>query len=200
MADMAMIKRGARHAGEVGLFVDSPLFEDELATIRQGAEVSVTATQSRSLKQMRLAWGLCRKIADSGALGDADTRAVMQYILLKAKHVEYVTNVHRNGTEFTPVVKSIRFASMDQTAFTRLFDRMLWIVTTDILPDVPSDVLRDEIAQMAGVGVPEPQPKRQRKPRAPAVPASPSPASADPASPPHPEPSARQDHSIERKP
>jgi hypothetical protein len=164
MADMAMHKRPARHAGEVGLFVDSPLFEEEMATIRQGAEVSVTATQSRSLKQMRLAWGLCRKIADSGALGEADTREVMQFILLKAKHVRYVTNVHRDGTEITPIVKSIRFASMDQTAFTRLFERMLWIVATDILPDVPMGTIRAEIEKMAGVGVPDPEPPKA-KPR-----------------------------------
>jgi hypothetical protein len=163
LADMAMIKRPARHVGEVGLFIDSPLFEEEMATIRQGAEVSVTATQSRSLKQMRLAWGLCRKIADSGALGDADTRDVMQYLLLKAKHVRYVTSTFRHGTDVTPIVKSIRFASMDQTAFTRLFDRMLWIVTTDILPHVPEGELRDEIEKMSGIATPEPQPKRSSR-------------------------------------
>lgn len=162
MSDLVMRKRPAMHAGEVGLFLDTQVFQQEFDTIRQGVDVTVTATQSRSTKQMRLAWALCRKIADSGALGDADTRDVMDYLLLKAKHVRYVTNIHRGGTEVTPIVKSIRFSSMDQTAFTRLFDRMLWIVTTEVLPDVPDGVLRNEIEAMSGVTTHEPERRRTK--------------------------------------
>lgn len=164
-ADLVMRKRPAMHAGEMGLFIDTQVFEEEFAAIKQNTDVTVTATQSRNIKQMRLAWALCRKIADSGALGDCDTRDVMNYLLLKAKHVRYVTNVHREGTEITPIVKSIRFASMDQTAFDRLFNRLVFIVTSDVLPDVPDGVLREEIEKMAGIEAPTPEqkPVRQRR-------------------------------------
>lgn len=165
MADLVMRKRPAMHAGELGLFIDSEVFEEEFASIKQGTDVSVEAKQSRNLKQMRLAWGLCRKIADSGALGDADTREVMNYLLKKAKHVKYIANQHRDGVEVEVIVKSIRFASMDQTAFDRLFNRMIYIVTSEIIPDVPAGVLRDEIEKMSGVTAPEPKapPKRRRR-------------------------------------
>jgi len=160
-ADLVMRKRGALHAGEIGLFIDSMVFEDDLASIKMNTDVTVTATQSRSIKQMRLAWALAKKIADSGVLGDCDQRDAMNYLLLKARHVRYVTNTHRGGTETTPIVKSIRFASMDQTAFQRLMNRMLYIVDTEILPDMPEGSLRDDVERMAGVSVSAPETKHK---------------------------------------
>jgi hypothetical protein len=165
MADLVMRKRPAMHAGELGLFIDTQVFEDEFAAIKQGTDVTVTATQSRNIKQMRLAWGLCRKIADSGALGDSDTRDTMNYLLKKAKHVKYIANTHRDGVEVEVIVKSIRFASMEQTAFDRLFNRMLFIVTSEIIPDMPDGELRAEVEKMAGVTTPEPEKPKQRRRR-----------------------------------
>lgn len=187
MADLVMRKRPALHAGEIGLFIDSPVFEDDFGHIRQGTDVVVTATQSRNIKQMRLAWALAGKIAKSGVLGDADSRDVMNYLLKKAKHVRYIANQHRDGVEVEIIVKSIRFAQMEQTAFDRLFNRMIYIVATEILPDVPEGVIREEIEKMSGVSTPEPEapkPPRQRRTRA-AAPA-PDPVAALP--PPSPEP------------
>jgi hypothetical protein len=169
MADLVMRKRPAMHAGELGLFIDSPVFETEWETIKQGTDITVTATQSRNPKQHRLFWGLAGKIAESGVLGDADARDVVDYLLLKCKHVRYVTNVLRGGTEITPIVKSIRFAAMDQTAFDRLFNRALYIVTSEILPEMPESDLREEVEKMSGVSAPEPTlPKRRGRPRLPA--------------------------------
>lgn len=170
MADLVMVKRGALLKGELGLFIDSEVFQPEFDSIKQGTDVSVEAKQSRNLKQMRLAWGLCRKIADSGALGDADTREVMNYLLKKAKHVKYIANTHRDGVEVEVIVKSIRFASMEQTAFDRLFNRMIYIVTSEIIPDMPVNELRAEVEKMSGVTAPEPtKPKPRRRPAGSAI-------------------------------
>lgn len=189
MAELILRKRAAMHAGEIGLFVDSQVFEEEFASIKSGTDIEIKATQSRSLPQMRMAWALARKIADSGALGDADQRDVMDYLLLKARHVRYVTNQHRDGVETIPVVKSIRFAAMDQTAFQRLMNRMIHIVVTEILDGVPEGDLRNEIEKMAGVTTPEPDQKpapRPRKRSAPVAPISviPDDKNPDPTSPP----------------
>lgn len=171
MSDLVMRKRPAMRAGEIGLFIDAQPYEDEFARIKQGADVVVEATQSRNIRQHRLFWGLAGKIAESGVLGDVDERDVVDYLLLKCKHVRYVTNRHRDGVETTPIVKSIRFAAMDQTAFDRLFNRALFIVTSEILPDMPEGDLRAEVEKMAGVSTPEPEAKpkaapKQRRPRA----------------------------------
>jgi hypothetical protein len=169
MADLVMRKRPAMHAGELGLFIDSQVFEEDFASIKSGTDVHVKATQSRNLKQFRLAWSLAAKIAQSGVLGDAERREIMDYLLKKAKHVRYITNEHRDGIEVEVVVKSIRFEAMEQTAFDRLFNRMIYIILSEILPDMPEGQLRDEVEKMSGVTAPEPaavKPTRQRKPRA----------------------------------
>ena len=155
------------HQGEIGLFLDTQVFDEEWATINQGVDVTITATQSRNVRQFRLFWALAKKIADSGVLGDADSRDVVNYLLLKCKHVRYVTNKHRDGEETTPIVKSIRFAQMDQTEFNRLFQRALYIVTSEILPEMPDGELRAEVEKMAGVDSPEPEqkPRPQRRRR-----------------------------------
>src|SRR6202030_375759 len=72
MAELILRKREAMHAAEIGLFVEPEVFEDDFRSIKMNADVEIKATQSRSLKQMRLAWGLARKVAMSGALPDAD--------------------------------------------------------------------------------------------------------------------------------
>jgi hypothetical protein len=160
MADLILVKRPAMHKGEIGLFVDSETFESEFASIKNGVGLEVKATQPRSLPQMRHAWALATKIANSGVLGEASQRETMDYLLLKARHVRYVTTQFKGGTETIPVVKSIRFAAMDQTEFQRLYNRMIHIVATEILPEMPEGELRAEVERMAGVATPEPQPKR----------------------------------------
>jgi hypothetical protein len=161
------------HAGEVGLFIDSQIFEDEWATIKQGSDVEVEATQGVNMRQFRLFWALMGKIAKSGALGDTDTREVADYILMKCKWVRYVTSNWRGGTDTTPVVKSFRPTRMDGTVFNRIFERALYIVTSEILPDMPMGELRDDVEKMAGVSAPDPapaKPARQRRTKATAMP------------------------------
>jgi hypothetical protein len=179
MADLVMRKRPALRAGELGFFIDAEAFEDEFASVKQGVDVKVEATQSRSIKQMRLAWGLAGKIAKSGALGDAEQREVMNYLLKKARHVKYIANQHRSGVEVEVVVKSIRFAAMEQTAFNRLFNRMIFIVLSEILPDMPEGELRAEVEKMAGASIPDPDPPKRPRGRTPK--AMPAPVSVIPA-------------------
>jgi hypothetical protein len=128
-----MRKRASQHTGEIGLFIDSEVFESDFASIKMNTEVEIKATQSRSLKQLRLAWGLARRVAQSGALPDADdAKDVMDFIKIKCRHVRYIHDHHNGETVIVP--KSIRFAAMDQTAFQRFMNRAIYVVVTEILP------------------------------------------------------------------
>jgi hypothetical protein len=168
VADLVMRKRPAMHAGELGLFIDAQVFEEDFSNIRTGVDLQAKITQPHNLKQFRLAWALAAKIAQSGALGDADRREVMDYLLKKCKHVKYIYNKHRGGEELEVVPKSIRWSALEQDAFNRLFNRMIYVVITNILPDVPEGVIRDEIEKMAGINTPEPEakptPRRRGRP------------------------------------
>lgn len=177
MADLILRKRPAIQKGEIGMFLDTEVFREEFDSIKQNTDVTVEATQSRNPKQFRLFWALAAKIADSGVMGDATQRDVVDYLLLKCKHVKYITTNFRGGVDTMVVPKSIRFASMDQTAFNRLFDRALFVIASEILPEMPESELRSAVEQMAGVSAPEPKPRRPAG-------ATPAPAPADtPASP-----------------
>jgi hypothetical protein len=179
MAELVMRKRPAMHAGEIGLFIDSPVFEEDFSHIKSGTDVSVKATQGRNLKQFRLGWALAARIAQSGVLGDADQREVMDYLLLKVKHVRYVTHKYPSGLEETiPVPKSIRWQALDGTAFNRIFSRMIYVITSEILPEMPEGELREKVEQMAGVQQePAPEATKRRRNR----PALPAPISVIPA-------------------
>jgi len=170
VAEIAMTKRPAMHAGEMGLFIDSPIFEDDFANVRTKVGLQVKVTQPHNLKQFRLAWVLAGTIAKSGVLGDTDKEEAMAYLLKKAKHVKYVYNKHREGEELEVVVKSIRWAQLEQDAFNRIFNRMIYIVVSEILPDMPESELRAEVEKMAGVATPEPEPPKTRRRRAAAKP------------------------------
>jgi hypothetical protein len=166
MAEIAMTKRPAMHAGEMGLFIDSPIFEDDFANVRTKVGLQVKVTQPHNLKQFRLAWVLAGTIAKSGVLGDTDKEEAMAYLLKKAKHVKYVYNKHREGEELEVVIKSIRWAQLEQDAFNRIFNRMIYIVVSEILPDMPEGELRAEVEKMAGVATPEPEAPKPRRRRA----------------------------------
>jgi hypothetical protein len=163
MAELAMTKRPAMHAGEMGLFVDSPVFEEDFGRVRTKVGLQVTVTQPHNLKQFRKAWVLAGKIADSGALGDLDKVDVMQYLLKKAKHVKYVYNKHRDGEELEVVVKSIRWAQLEQDAFDRIYNRIIFIVVSEILPDMREDELKTDVENMVAGPDQEPPPKQRRR-------------------------------------
>lgn len=180
MVDLVMRKRPAMHAGEIGLFIDTQVFEEEFEHIKAGTDIQVKATQARNLKQMRLGWAIAGVVEKSGALGDVDKREVMDYILMKCKHVKYVSHTFPSGlVEIIPVVKSIRFAAMDGTDFNRLFNRMIYVVITDIIPQMEESYFRAKVEDLSGIGAPEPETKRVSRRRRPLT--LPAPVSVIPA-------------------
>lgn len=118
---------------------------DDLANIPVGKDVFVTVRAPRNPKQHRLAWALANKLSQCcEELPDAES--AMDFLKIKARHVKIV---HNPGTDHVFLVpKSISFASVDQSAFNRLFNRMVWIVCNEIVPGLDEGQLRDEIEAM----------------------------------------------------
>jgi hypothetical protein len=59
-------------------------------------------------RRRRLFWRLVGKIAESGLFGDVDSRDVVEYLLLKCKHVKYITTNSRDGMETIDVRIELR--------------------------------------------------------------------------------------------
>lgn len=115
-----------------------------LARIPIGTKCLVSIVVPRNLRQHRLAWVLATRIAEAMDLEDKE--AGMDLLKISARHVRWITNPLTG--EIWPRPLSIDFGSLDQIEFDRIFRRMVFAVTHNILPGVRESDLKREIEEM----------------------------------------------------
>ncbi len=120
-----------------------------LAEIPLSTGVMVTVKVPRNLRHFRLAWVLA-DIVSKSCDWLPDREASMDWLKIKARHVRIIHDPLRNKTAIVP--KSISFASLDQVGFKRVFDRMVHVVVTEIIPGMDEQSLRAEIEKIVGIG------------------------------------------------
>lgn len=165
MTDLVMRKRAGR-AGEIGLFVDTPVFEEDFEHIKMDADVEIKATTPRSLPQLKYAWAFATKIAEACDWLETKDDA-MDYMLVEAKHYRRIYDPLRKVAHVKP--KPTNFGAMDGTAYTRLLKRMKHVALTMIVPGLDETDLKNEIMAMIGADIPsfeETKAPPKRKPRA----------------------------------
>lgn len=147
MTDLVMTKRAGRQ-GEVGLFIESPVFEEDFSNIKMGTEVQVKATQPRSLKQHKFAWALATKLAELCSHGDEQLTKddIMDMLLVEAKHYRKVWDPLRKKVELKP--KPTNFGAMDGVAYTRLLNRIKYVAVTHLIPGLDPSKLKEEVEAM----------------------------------------------------
>lgn len=181
MTDLVMRKRQG-HAGEMGLFVESEVFEDDFSHIKVGAEVQVKATTPRSLRQLKFAWALATKIAQACDWVETKEDA-MDFMLIEAKHFRRIYDPLRKVAVLKP--KPTNFGAMDGTEYTRLLKRIVHVAVTIMVPGMDDNALKAEIEAMIGPDIPASAPAPEKPPRAPrqrkAVSAEPQPQPQEPA-------------------
>ena len=161
MTDLVMRKRQG-HTGEIGLFIDSPVFEEDFAHIKIGAEVQVKATTPRSLRQLKFAWALATKIAEACDWVESKEDC-MDFMLIEAKHFRRIYDPLRNVAILKP--KPTNFGAMDGTEYTRLLKRIVFVATTIMVPGMDDNALKTEIEAMIGPDL-EPKGKTNAKTKA----------------------------------
>lgn len=134
--------------------------EELLAKIPADKQVLVTAHLPRNINHHRLAWALATKVAEACDFLH-DPEDAMEWLKLKARHVRFVVD-HRSG-ETLIIPKSIRFASVDQQTFSRIFNRMVYVTVTEIIPGLDEGALRSEIEQMVGIAPPAVEPSKPKR-------------------------------------
>lgn len=144
MTEIPMRKRAGR-AGEIGLFVDSEIFEEEFASVKMNSDVKVKITTPRSIRQLRYAWALATKISQACDWLPTKDEA-MEFMLIEAKHVRRIYDPLRKIAYLRPLPTN--FAEMDGTKYTRLLNRMMYVATTLIVPGLPESDLKAEIEAM----------------------------------------------------
>lgn len=129
-----------------GLVPASEAAEELLAKLKPGQVVraDVAKPTARSLRQHRLYWALCQRVAEnSEALASAEQ--VSDLLKLSVGHCQLFEDA-KGQVWKTP--RSIAFASMPHDEFCTFMDQVIRVVVERILPGVDEDDLRREIEEM----------------------------------------------------
>lgn len=172
--EIAMRREGERLAP-----ID-PVSAEKLAAVPTNVDLLVTVKTPRNVKHFQKAWVLAQKVSEA-CDWLTDREVAMAWLLIKARHVRYVHDLNNNQAVIIP--KSIAWASLDQSAFTRLYNRILYVVTSEIIPGLDEGDLRREIEAMVGIDHTETPPRRKRHSSQQATGAQPAAANTESAAP-----------------
>lgn len=145
MTELVLRKRQGRE-GELGLFLDTPVFEEEWSSIRIGAEVVAECSVPETAKYRRFFHALVGKLADNCEWLNGDKDFAKEQLLLECRHATYHHDKLRGKTEIR--AKTTKNLSSDQ--WIRLLRRASHAVTTKFIPGMPENDLTTEISQMIG--------------------------------------------------
>jgi len=145
MTEIVFTKRAAR-IGEIGLFVESPIWDAEWSSIRIGAEVVAECTVPETAKYRKFFHALVGKLADNVEWLNGDKEFAKEQLLLECRHATYHVDRLRNKTEIR--AKTTKNLSSDQ--WIRLLRRASHAVTTKFIPGMKDNELKREIEAMLG--------------------------------------------------
>lgn len=156
MVEVILVKRRAK-AGEVGLFLDNQVFEEEWSSLPLDTEVKAECTVPANLKYLKFFWALVGKIVDNSPDDRwLDKEDCSNELRLQARHYKAIHDPLRGKTELKP--KSVSGLSAD--TWIRLLRRCTHIVITQYLPGMEESALKAEIEKMLGMDVfAQPAPK-----------------------------------------
>ena len=146
-AEIILVKRRAKE-GEIGLFCDSPVFEEEMTSLPMGQDIKAECTVPAHLKYLKFFWALCGKCCDNTE-AFVDKRDCANRLLLEARHYKIVQEPLTGETEIKP--RSVSGLSAD--TWIRLLKRVTHVVITQFMPGMDENALRAEIATMIGMDI-----------------------------------------------
>ena len=143
MTEIFLRKRRAKE-GEIGLFVESAVFDEEWSSIAIGAEVDAKLTVPVNEKYRKFFHALCGKLAEAVEFFGGSRDFAKEQILLQCRHATYHHDKLRGKTE----IRAKTTANLSSDEWIRLLRRANYVAVSEYLPGVPEGVLRDEIEKM----------------------------------------------------
>lgn len=136
-------KRGALHKGEVGLFPHSQVAEDDIRTIADQADCLCKISSPKNLALLAKLWCIADVVAKShDHLHDKED--AMELLKVKARFVKTKIDPHSGEVEI--VGKSL--ARCDNESLSRLANRFVHIVCTEIIPGMKESDLKKQLEEM----------------------------------------------------
>lgn len=132
MVELVLRKRRAR-AGEIGLFLESDVFEEEWGLIKMDTDVDVQATQRGTERHLKFSHVIAKWVADCNGEDFADAQDARDALLIECKHVRRKFDKLRDKAELVP--KPTR--DLDLTAWARLIKLMAYhaVATFNVPPE-----------------------------------------------------------------
>lgn len=164
--EIFMRKRRAKE-GEIGLFVESSVFDEEWQSIKMDAEVGAELSVPVHPKYRKFFHALCGKLADAVEWFNGDKDFAKEQILLECRHATYHHDKLRNKTE----IRAKTTSNLDADGWIRLLRRANFVCVSKFMPDLAEGTLKTEIEQMLGMGpldltAPAPTEPKKRRTRA----------------------------------
>src|SRR5215469_14971067 len=127
MIEIAVQKRKAKFAGEVGIFGVDQQSDDEIKRLSDDM-VWAEITVPRNLRQLRFLWALAQKLTDGGVYETKED--AMDDLRIRARFARF--GVEDGRTVVVP--RSLSKVRAD--TLTRLINRIVFIVCCDLLPHI----------------------------------------------------------------
>jgi len=143
MIETFLVKRPAKHAGEVGLFPDSEMAAEDLALVSMFSELIVTLRSEKKIERLKYLWGLVHKVADNCDMF-LDKDDAMEGFKLRCGYSKAVYDPHTRKIETK--AKSLTRISDEQLRI--LTAKIQEVITKEVLPGITSAQLRNEIEEM----------------------------------------------------
>jgi hypothetical protein len=138
-------KRVAR-PGEIGLFLETQIYEEEWASIKLGSEVDAKLSVPIDERYRKAFHALCGLLAEAVELFGGSKDFAKEQLLLQCRHLTYHYDKFRDKTE----LRAKTTANLDSDGWRRLLKRADYVIETEYLPGIPPGSLRDELEKRAG--------------------------------------------------
>ena len=136
MASLVLIKRN-------GVLVGCDDADRQLiARMKEGEPFRIETKAKRHVKRHRLYWKLMQILHDNTDQWPS-AESASDSIKIAVGHVDQIADALTGEIHLRP--KSIAFEKMDEAEFIRFFDRVVWVITARMIPNMDAETLRREV-------------------------------------------------------
>jgi hypothetical protein len=140
MLEIAVVKRKSKYVGETGLYAVDPVADEELKRLANDEVAWAEITTRKNIALLRYLWAIAQKLADGGLYQDKDE--AMIELKIRAHFAQFA---RENGRT---IIVPRSLGKQRKDVLSRLIDRFIYIICTDILPDMPESKFRNEIEEL----------------------------------------------------
>ena len=140
MLELAVIKRKAKYAWEIGVFGVDETADTELKHLPADEVAWAEITTPRNLALLRYIWAIAQKLADGGLYDDKDE--AMDDLKIRARFIKIRFDRGR------AVIVPRSLARQSHDVLSRLRDRFVFVICRDLLPHMTESKFRKEVEDM----------------------------------------------------